>query len=140
MKPAICLSGTNGLPGRYGGWDQLLSHLSSHLSQSYEVYVHTSLVDSEPGLKTCDGASIDIVRYKANGPQSILFDCVCMIRALRMRSVCIMLGTSGGLFFPIFRLLGLKIILNPDGEEWNRGKWSFPAKLYLLISDLVATS
>lgn len=134
----VFLSGTNGLPGRYGGWDQLLSHLSRELSNSCDVIVHTSSFDCEPGLTHCDGATIQIIRCRANGPQSILYDLICMYRALSERGICIMLGTSGGLFFPLFRLFGLTIILNPDGEEWHRGKWSFFARIYLFISDRLA--
>ena len=138
-RPKIFLSGTNGLPGRYGGWDQLLSHLSRHLSTSHDVVVNTSIFDAEPGVTYCDGALIDIINYQANGPQSILYDVICMYRSLKHNATCVMLGTSGGLFFPLFRLLGLKIVLNPDGEEWNRGKWNLLAKLYLRMSDIIAT-
>ena len=49
-----------------------------------------------------------------------------------------MMGTSGGIFFPIFKLLGLKIILNPDGFEWRRSKWNKLIKLFLFISDYLA--
>ena len=134
----IYLSGTNGLPGRYGGWDQLLSHLSRYLSTDDSVFVHTSTYDAEPGLKTCDGAHIDLINYKANGASSILYDFICLYRSFVGQGICIMLGTSGGIFFPLFRLLGLTIILNPDGEEWHRGKWSKLIQAYLYISDFVA--
>ena len=36
-KNLIFLSGTNGLPGRYGGWDNLLTYLSKKLSKKYLV-------------------------------------------------------------------------------------------------------
>ena len=49
-----------------------------------------------------------------------------------------MLGTSGGLFFPLFRLLGLQIVVNVDGEEWNRSKWGFFARIFLRLSDYIA--
>ena len=62
-----------------------------------------------------------------------------MYRALKEGGLCIMLGCSGGLFVPLFRIFGLKIILNPDGEEWERGKWSFWTKLFLKISFHVAS-
>ena len=43
----IYLSGTNGLPGRYGGWDNLLVNLSKELSNFYKVYCHTSIYDGD---------------------------------------------------------------------------------------------
>jgi glycosyltransferase involved in cell wall biosynthesis len=139
MTKPIFLSGTNGLPGRYGGWDQLLSHLADALSTKRDVVVHTSVCDATPGVTVSHGAKVDIIELSANGSSSILYDLVCLYRSLCNRGVCIMLGTSGGIFFPVFRLLGLCIILNPDGEEWNRTKWSKPAQLFLWFSDLIAT-
>ncbi len=135
----IFLSGTNGLPGRYGGWDNLLVNLSKELSNSYKVYCHTSTYDGDKNINYYEGAYIDFIDLKANGSQSIFYDFVCMYRALKAGGLCIMLGCSGGLFVPFFRFLGLKIILNPDGEEWERGKWSLWTKLFLKISFYVAS-
>jgi glycosyltransferase involved in cell wall biosynthesis len=139
MFKSIFLSGTNGLPGRYGGWDQLLSHLADALSSKREVIVHTSVYDSTPGVTISHGAQVDIIGLSANGSSSIIYDLVCLYRSWCNRGICVMLGTSGGIFFPVFRLLGLCIILNPDGEEWNRTKWSKPAQFFLRFSDLIAT-
>ena len=137
MRNKIYISGTNGLPGRYGGWDQLLSNLSSRMSQNYDISVHTSVKDCMYGVDEVNGAKIRIINLSANGISSIFYDFICLFDSWRNKAVCLMLGTSGGLFFPLFRILGLKIILNPDGEEWNRDKWNKGAKLFLFISDFI---
>jgi glycosyltransferase involved in cell wall biosynthesis len=46
-------------------------------------------------------------------------------------------GTSGCVFLPIIKLFGKKIILNPDGLEWKRKKWSRPVKWFLKISESI---
>tara|TARA_A100001388_G_C28770376_1_gene503447 strand:- start:1298 stop:2422 length:1125 start_codon:yes stop_codon:yes gene_type:complete len=130
----IFLSGTNGLPGRYGGWDNLLTYLSKKLSLKYKVICHTSKKDSDFNYKKYAGSDIFYIPLSANGIESIMFDLICLIHAKLESGICILMGCSGGIFLPIFRLLGLKIILNPDGEEWKRGKWSKPIKLFLFIS------
>ena len=135
----IYLSGTNGLPGKYGGWDNLLLNLSKELSKRNIVFCHTSIFDGDPEITFYEGANIDFINLSANGFQSILYDFICMFRAFKGKGVCILMGCSGGIFVPLFRILGLKIILNPDGEEWKRGKWSIPAKIFLKISYYIAT-
>lgn len=127
----VFLSGTNGLPGRYGGWDNLLLFLSEKLSKSYQVICHTSKKDSKYKYKEFAGSELSYIPFSANGSQSIIFDLICMIQARLESGLCILMGCSGGIFVPFFRLIGLKIILNPDGEEWERGKWSNPIKLFL---------
>ena len=136
-KRKICLSGTNGITARYGGWDQLLIHIAIECSNQFDVISHGSQKDHDPSLPTY-GCLIKLFNLPANGIMSVIFDLLCMIHARKNNALCIMLGTSGGIFFPFFRLVGLSIILNPDGQEWKRSKWGFIARYFLLISDFIA--
>ena len=77
----IAIIGTNGLPGRYGGWDQLLEHLTLSLSKDCEVIVYTSSYNAVKGLKVYNGAKLKIIPLKANGFQSILYDGFSMFHA-----------------------------------------------------------
>jgi glycosyltransferase involved in cell wall biosynthesis len=133
----VFLSGTNGLPGRYGGWDPLLSQLSLLLAQKgFKVIVHCEKsLRSVHYNTTIPGIERFFLPVKANGATSILYDLLCMMHALVRRSPIILLGTSGGIFLPLFAAFGLKSIVNLDGEEWNRSKWSFWARKFLVFSD-----
>lgn len=135
MKKKIAIIGTNGLPGRYGGWDQLLNHLSLMLSDKYEIIVYTSSHDAVKGLKEYNGAKISIIPLKANGAQSVLYDGVSMLDACFKYNILLVLGTSGCIFLPLIKLFNKKVILNPDGAEWNRGKWNKYVKSFLKLSE-----
>jgi glycosyltransferase involved in cell wall biosynthesis len=135
MKKKIAIVGTNGLPGRYGGWDQLLNHLTESLSQKYEIVVYTSSYNAVKGLKEFNGAKIKIIPLKANGIQSVLYDGISMLDACFKYDVILVLGTSGCIFLPIIKLFNKKIILNPDGAEWKRGKWNKYIKSFLKLSE-----
>lgn len=135
MKLKVAIIGTNGLPGRYGGWDQLLNHLTRNLQPKYSFFVYTSSYNAVKGLKEYNGAKLKIVPLKANGMQSVLYDIVSLIHAAIKYDVLVVLGTSGCVFLPIIRMFGKKIILNPDGAEWKRGKWSRPIKWFLKLSE-----
>lgn len=47
------------------------------------------------------------------------------------------MGNSIFSFIP--RLFGSKVILNVDGLDWKREKWGIPARLYLELSEYLAT-
>jgi glycosyltransferase involved in cell wall biosynthesis len=131
----IAIIGTNGLPGRYGGWDQLLNHLTLSLSVDYEVIVYTSSYNAVKGLKEYNGAKLKIIPLKANGFQSIFYDGLSMLHAAIYYDTLLVLGTSGCIFLPIIKLFRKKIILNPDGAEWKRGKWNTFVKWFLKKSE-----
>lgn len=135
MKKRVAIIGTNGLPGNYGGWDQLLKHLTNNLREQFSFVVYTSSYNAVPGLKEYNGAIIKIVKLKANGIQSIPYDIISMLHAVINCDVLFICGTSGCIALPFMRLFGKKIVLNPDGQEWKRGKWSKSIQLFLKISE-----
>lgn len=131
MKNKIAILGTNGLPGRYGGWDQLMEHLTQKLARKYDLIVYCSELKGNKKHKTHNGARLVYVSLKANGWQSVFYDVICSIHAIFYADTMLLLGGAGTLMFPIFRLFGKKIIYHPDGIEWERKKWSRWVQLYL---------
>ena len=132
----VAIIGTNGLPGRYGGWDQLMNHLIELEDYSFTVY--TSSYDAQASLKEYKGAKLEIVKLKANGIQSIPYDIYSMLHAVfTKQDILLVLGTSGCISLPFIKLFRKKIILNSDGAEWKRGKWNGFAKWFLRISEKI---
>lgn len=136
-KSIVGIIGTNGLPGKYGGWDQLVNHLTINLKNQFDFIVYTSKYNAEPGLKTYNGAKLIIINLKANGIQSIFYDMLSLIHACFKCNTLFICGYSGCIFLPLIKLSGKKIILNPDGLEWKRKKWSKPVKWFLKISESI---
>lgn len=135
-KKRLAIVGSNGLPGRYGGWDQLLEHIVEGLTCDYDITVYASKFHYDVRPDTYKGAKIVYLPLKATGFQSVPYDILSIIHASTHRAdMLLVLGTSGCIAFPIFRLIGLKLILNPDGAEWKRGKWSFWVKMFLKLSE-----
>ncbi|MGC3977970.1 MAG: DUF1972 domain-containing protein [Paludibacteraceae bacterium] len=131
----IGIIGTNGLPGKYGGWDQLVIHLTENLRNRFNFIVYTSYTNCDKKNKTYNGTCLKRVPFKANGIQSIPYDIYSMIHAIFNCDLLFICGTSGCVFLPIIRLFRKKIILNPDGQEWKRDKWSKPIQWFLKISE-----
>ena len=137
-KKTIYIVGTNGLPVRYGGWDMLLHHFTLALSEDYDIYVYTSSFEALKGIKKHNGAFVRLVPLKANGLQSIIYDFVTMLDAsIRGADHILVLGVSGGIFFPVFKIFRSSVILNPDGAEWKRSKFRGFIKIFLKGSEQI---
>ncbi|MBB5723918.1 glycosyltransferase involved in cell wall biosynthesis [Loktanella ponticola] len=142
MKRAII--GTVGVPGRYGGFETLAENL---------VHYHTARIDKGELTVYCSagayparpakfsGATLRYSRLRANGLQSVLYDIVTALDAVRRGDdVLLVLGVSGAVVLPLIRLIAprRRIVTNIDGIEWKREKWQGIAKRFLRWSEKLA--
>ena len=135
----IGVIGTVGLPANYGGWETLVNQLTLNLNKKFEFVVYCSARSYSVKKKSHNNAELVYLPFKANGIQSIPYDIVSMFHALIYVDILLVLGVSGCIFLPLIRLLSKKkLVVNIDGIEWKRGKWSKFAKWFLKLSEKVA--
>jgi len=139
MTREIAIIGTVGIPAKYGGFETLTEYLTKHLGGFLELTVFCSSKSYSQKLQTYNNASLIYVPLDANGGQSILYDIVSMFIALRFADTFLILGVSGCIVLPFIRLISKKkIVVNIDGLEWKRAKWSRWAKWFLKYSEKLA--
>jgi glycosyltransferase involved in cell wall biosynthesis len=86
-----------------------------------------------------NGAKLVYIPLNANGIQSIPYDIVSIFKALRYADTLLILGVSGCIALPIIKFFTHKrIVVNIDGLEWKREKWSGFAKWFLKLSESLA--
>lgn len=137
----IAIIGTVGLPAKYGGFETLTSHLVTHLASKYDftVYCSGKKYSKEERLESYEGAKLEYINLEANGIQSIPYDTLSILKAIRKNDVLLILGVAGAWILPFVRLFtNKKIIISIDGIEWKRDKWSLLAKLYLWWAEKIA--
>ena len=80
----VFISGSNGLPASYGGWDPLLNELSNYLSlYGYEVFVHTESKRRLMSGYIPNNVKIKFISLSANGKGlSKLFMIFCVYAML----------------------------------------------------------
>ncbi len=90
-------------------------------------------------LSEYKGACLRYVPLHANGAQSMPYDVLSLCKAVRGYDVVLILGVSGCLFLPVFaRITRSRIVVNIDGLEHRRDKWSRFAKWILRRSEAMA--
>lgn len=137
----IAIIGTVGLPAKYGGFETLASHLVTQLSSKYDftVYCSSKKYPKEERQSRFEGAKLEYINLEANGIQSIPYDTLSILKAIRKNDILLVLGVAGAWIFPLLRLFtNKKIIVSIDGIEWKRDKWSLLAKLYLWWAEKIA--
>jgi glycosyltransferase involved in cell wall biosynthesis len=137
----IGIIGSDGIPARYGGFETFVEQVSPHLiALGHEIVVVGSSLNRTEFMSTCSGIECIYLPISANGVSSIIFDIRSFFKVFHKVDAILMLGVSAGLFFPLFKLLSgyRPLIVNVDGLEARRAKWTGFRKKFLAVSENTA--
>ena len=136
----VAIIGIQGVPANYGGFETLVENIiGENCSNGIEYTVFCSSKDMPTKITEHKGAKLKYVCFKANGVQSIPYDIVSMMRSICGYDTLLILGVSGCIFLPVFKLFcRKKIIVNIDGLEYRRAKWKSWVKRFLKLSERAA--
>lgn len=136
----VAIIGTQGVPANYGGFETLVENIiGENCSNGIEYTVFCSSKDMPTKIAEHKGAKLKYICFKANGVQSIPYDIVSMMRSICGYDTLLILGVSGCIFLPVFKLFCRKrIIVNIDGLEYRRAKWKSWVKRFLKLSERAA--
>ncbi len=140
----VAFIGSAGIPNRYGGFESFLEHCGPSFAgatQATYVTCDASLYQDDLSA-TYRGVRRIFLDTRANGAMSILHDLLAFLRVYRHSTHIMILGVSGGPWFPFFllmcRLGGKRLGVNIDGVEWRRTKFSRNKQRVLRLFDHLA--
>ena len=136
----VAIIGTQGIPANYGGFETLVENIiGDNCSDDIQYTVFCSSKDMPSKIKEHKGARLKYVPLRANGVQSIPYDILSMMRSICGYDTILILGVSGCIFLPVFKLFcRKKVIVNIDGLEYRRAKWKGWVKKFLKFSEKCA--
>ena len=136
----IAIIGIVGLPANYGGFERFAEQLVMGLWDRYDITVFCSYSAYKEHPKYFGKVHLKYLHIPPNGLISILYDVISIISALSFADTLLILGVGGCPLLSVLRFLGChkKIIVNIDGIEWKRAKWSPLAKWYLHFAEKCA--
>lgn len=139
----VGILGTRGIPARYGGFETLAEELSAGLAaRGHDVTVYTRTRYAQAGLKEWRGAKIRVLptiptKYLDTVAHGLLSGIDAAFERFDAVLVCNAINAASA-FLP--RLSGkTRVVLNVDGLERNRRKWSAAGKLAYRISESLST-
>ena len=138
----IAILGTRGVPNYYGGFEQFAEFFSVYLAnKGHEVYCYNS--HNHPFQeKTFNGVHIihqHDPEYKYGTFGQFVYDYNCIIDARKRDfDIILQLGyTSNSIWFFLMPKKAINII-NMDGLEWKRSKYSWPVQQFLKVAEWLA--
>ena len=126
------------MPAAHGGFETFADYLARFLvARGWAVTVYCQEIgrgaiveDSWEGVRR---VRIPVSRDGSVG--SILFDWQAVRHASQSKELCLTLGYNTAVFCAMLRLSGIVNLINMDGIEWKRAKWSPPARAWLYAND-----
>lgn len=138
----IALLGTRGIPARYSGFETFYEQLAVRLvKRGHDVTVYNrshfikDIGKEYKGVKIVSLPSI-ATKHLDTITHTFLSSLHALFHHVDIVYYCIV-GNSPLVWIP--RLSGAKVLLNVDGEDWSREKWSGFARWYQKQCEWIAT-
>lgn len=136
----IAVVGTRGFPDVQGGVETHCENLYTNLAEAgCDITVFTRKAYVNHLLRTYKGVSLFPLDCPKNKFLEALFHTFKGVLKAREQNADILhihaIGPS--LFTPLALLLGMKVVVTNHGPDYKRGKWMFPAKMFLMFCEWV---
>lgn len=138
MSKTLRILGTRGVPAAHGGFETFAEYLALYLVKNgWRVIVYCQEEGEGPTFyDTWQGVERVRIPIKSSGPKgTILFDWRAIWHAAQHKDLCLTLGYNTAIFCALLRLRGVPNLINMDGIEWSRAKWSGLAKAWFWLND-----
>lgn len=142
----VSILGTRGVPARHGGFETFAARLAPYLVEAgwqVTVYCQIDAYDPTPREDTWQGVRRVNLRGRGAGALGTMeFDLKSVAHAAKEPGIKLVLGYNTAVFNIGLRLARRRVVMNMDGIEWRRSKWSFPARAWLRLNEVagLATS
>ena len=146
-KQHVFIIGSKGIPAQYGGFETFVEKLVEYQTDR-DILLHVARLADDEDRYEYNGAIGFDVKVPDIGPaKAIYYDvaaldkCIeyCIRMHLKKPPVFYVLACRIGPFIEVYkkkiRKLGGVLLVNPDGHEWKRSKWSRPVREYWKISE-----
>lgn len=138
MTRSLRILGTRGVPAQHGGFETFAEHLALYLvERDWKVTVYCQDDGAgEPYEDEWRGIRLIHIPVATDGAKgTIVFDWKSTLHAARSNDLILTLGYNTALFCIAYRLKGIRNIINMDGIEWKRDKWTFLERAWLYANE-----
>ncbi|HEM3632546.1 TPA: glycosyltransferase family 1 protein [Streptococcus suis] len=150
---SVYIIGSKGIPAKYGGFETFVEKLTEYQKdKSIKYYVACTRENSiksgiiedvfEHNGATCFNVDVPNI----GSAKAIAYDLMALKRAITIatensdeKPIFYVLACRIGPFISNYRkqihAIGGTLLVNPDGHEWLREKWSYPVRCYWKLSE-----
>ena len=143
MAKKLSITGIRGIPAAHGGFETFAEYLALYLVKNgWEVTVYCQIpgdqsffMDEWQGVRR-----VHIPAPCKASLSTVMFDIKTALHVLKDKDqLNLTLGYNTGFLNGLYRLRGIKTLVNMDGIEWKRAKWSRPVKAFFYLNERLAS-
>src|ERR1700733_4155390 len=133
----VLILGTRGVPSMHGGFEAFAQDLALFLrSHDHEVTVYCQVAEVGAVREdTWNGIRRVLIPARMNGIGTMLFDWKAISHSLREKGVVLTLGYNTGVFNMLHRFSNMFNVMNMDGIEWKRDKYSSVTRAWFWFNE-----
>jgi glycosyltransferase involved in cell wall biosynthesis len=138
----IAIIGTRGIPANYGGFETFAEQLGTRLvARGHRVVVYGRSNNIDYPHKHYQGVQLVVLpTLERKHLDTLANTFLSILHLLLHRADVVIVPNSGNAILSwIPRVFGMPVLMNVDGLEWRRRKWSRAAKAFLKASEWLAT-
>ena len=146
-KQHVFIIGSKGIPAQYGGFETFVEKLVEYQTDRDIVYHVARLAEDRDRYEYNGAIGFDVKVPNIGPAKAICYDVAALDRCieycgrmhLKKPPVFYVLACRIGPFIERYKKkiqkLGGVLLVNPDGHEWKRSKWSLPVRRYWKVSE-----
>ena len=146
-KQDVFIIGSKGIPAQYGGFETFMEKLVEYQTDRDIQYHVARLADDETRYEYNGAIGFDVKIPNIGPAKAIYYDIAALAKCIKycchvnlsrppvFYILACRIGPFIGYFRKKIRKLGGILLINPDGHEWKRSKWSLPVRKYWKISE-----
>jgi glycosyltransferase involved in cell wall biosynthesis len=133
----VLILGTRGIPSRHSGFETFAQDFSLFLhNRNHDVTVYCQVEEGEqPREDVWNGVKRVLIPAGSGSVGTMHFDWKAIKHSLGENAVVLTLGYNTGLFNARYRFSGQPNLMNMDGIDWKREKWSLPARIWFWFNE-----
>ena len=138
----LAILGTRGIPANYGGFETFAEELSTRLARrGHHVTVYGRSHFVPPGVRDYRGVRIRVLPcIRRKYLDTVTHTALSVLRAMFARHDAILICNAANAFLAgLPALAGQKVLLNVDGIERQRRKWSALGRAAYHVGEFLAT-
>ncbi|MHC6591784.1 glycosyltransferase [Arthrobacter sp. C152] len=132
MSRSVVVIGTRGYPSYYGGFETAVRRLAPFLADAgwdVNVYCRPGQTKDEDTARDPRVRTTTTVGLESKSLSTLSFGLTSVLHAAwKKPQVALVMNVANGFFLPLLKLRGIPTVVNVDGIEWERAKWSRFAK------------
>lgn len=142
----VFIIGSKGLPAKYGGFETFVEKLTENRKNMNIKYHVACMSENNEEFIYNDARCFNVKVKNIGSAKAVLYDiksiieCEKYIKMHQIKNPIIyILACRIGPFLQVYKSKlkreGIRIFINPDGNEWKRSKWNYFIKCYWKFSE-----